>query len=187
MVRGVACLLAGSFALACATTDDPEDPLSPSLPPPPPLVRDASPIQSDSLVYTLRPFSGGYEAQGWFTYTNTTGHTVHFRRCLLSSTEPLVSIARTEVDTLLPTVVNVIWACAGLVPSGELDPGATVSVSLFLGSAQSPQANPPVQRYERVGRFRVSFQLCSAPGVDGCPLLPLPERQSNAFEVRFPN
>ena len=181
-------LLASCIVLAC---EDPAEPVVPPPPPPPPpgppLVRDASPIQSDSLVYTLKSSPGVYEAWGSFSYTNTTGHTIYFARCFSNSTVPLANIRRSEVDTLLRSAVNVIWACVGGVPSGELAPGATVTIPLFLGSAVSPQAYPPTYAYERVGRFRVSFMLCSALGIDGCPLLPQPERQSNAFEVRFAN
>ena len=58
---------------------------------------------------------------------------------------------------------------------------------VWLGSTESPNANPPIRPSERVGRFRVEVELCAAAVEDSdfCVPVPQAQRQSNAFDVVF--
>jgi hypothetical protein len=63
-----------------------------------------------------------------------------------------------------------------------------MTLRVWLGSALSPNANPPILPAERVGRFRIELTLCRSPVADSdrCEWLPQHQRQSDAFDVVFP-
>jgi hypothetical protein len=42
---------------------------------------DESPVQTDSLVYTLRRTPQGYDATATLRYVNRTGRAVHYQQC----------------------------------------------------------------------------------------------------------
>lgn len=48
-------------------------------------VREASPVQTDTTEYRLRPVGGGYEATAVATYVNRTGASIYFPRCGVGS------------------------------------------------------------------------------------------------------
>lgn len=148
--------------------------------------RDDSPIQTDALVYRLRRIPGGYDATAIASYTNRTGQPVYFARCDPTSTLPIHFVVREPPDET-PSVVGAVWACVGGVPTGVIAPDSGVTVEVWLGSLDSPNAQPPIRPEERVGLFRIVFQLHHVPGVDpdAETLLPLEERRSNVFRISF--
>jgi hypothetical protein len=151
--------------------------------------RDASPVQTDSLQYHLRKVPGAYDAYATATYVNRTGGPVYFARCGSAATGPLFYLRRSGPDSTAAAFIGAVWACVGGVPTGTLAPGEALSVRVWLGSTESPNANPPIRPSERVGRFRVEFALCAAPAADSDYCVPVPQaqRQSNAFDVLFEN
>jgi hypothetical protein len=178
--RILAIALAG--ALACSDPEgDPDDfELRPGAPPP---------VATDADVYTLTRVDGGYTAEALATYTNTTGRTVYYRRCLPESTGPIFGLRRTGADSSAPALVGGVWACVGGVHTGLIRPGGTLSARVDLGSWDSPQAQPPVTTDQRVGRFRIEFALCAEDASDSsdCEALPQAARESNAFDLRLPS
>ena len=179
IARLFAVTLAG--ALACSEPNaDPEDfALRPGAPPP---------VTTDAAVYTLTRIDGGYAAEALATYTNTTGRTVYYRRCMPESTGPIFGLRRTGADSSAPAFVGGVWACVGGVHTGRIRAGGTLSARVDLGSSDSPLAVPPVTADQRVGRFRVEFALCAedAADSDDCEAIPQAARESNAFDLRLP-
>jgi hypothetical protein len=68
-----------------------------------------------------------------------------------------------------------------------IEPAESVVFRVWLGSADSPNANPPIRPEERTGVFRIFLRLFDRPTTndDGEGLLPEGDRQSNVFEVTF--
>lgn len=151
------------------------------------LTRDDSPVQTDSLVYTLQRVSGAWRAYATATFRNTTSATVSFARCMPSDTIPMFGIRRTGPDSTRQLFVDWDWACVGGVPTGEIVPGAEKTVRVPLGSIDQPSMQPPLQRDWLIGLMRIELRLCQQPVADSddCDPLPQAQRQSNAFEVRF--
>lgn len=150
--------------------------------------RDNAPVQTDSLRYTLRPVPGGYDAWATVMFANRSTSAIAFARCNSQSTTPLWWVRRTGADSTAKAFIGGAWACVGGVPSGRLAPGDSMVLRVWLGSTASPNANPPIQPAERVGRFRVELTLCKGAVADSdrCELLPQAQRQSNPFDVVFP-
>lgn len=178
-VLGLACLLGGSCADSAHLLIPPE---------PPPLVRDGSPAQTDSLVYHLKFDGAIYDAWADVTLRNTSAFAVHYGRCLSSSTGPMYGMRRTEVDTLRRSFVGSAPACVGGVPTGVLAPSGMLTTRVWLGSTLSPFAQPPIEPGWRTGRFRIVFRLCQQAEADSdnCQAASTSSSQSNAFEVRLP-
>ena len=172
--------LALAAAVACGSTDvDPGD-FTPAPGAP-------APISTDAPVYTLTKVSGGYDAEALAVYTNTTGRTVYFARCTSEARGPLFFVRRTGADSTAASFVGGIWACVGGVPTGRVRPGGSLSARVWLGSTDSPNARPPITMADRIGQFRIAFQLCAEPAADSdeCVLLPAAARESNEFELRL--
>ena len=166
--------------LGCTATDvDPNDfALVPGAPPP---------IVTDATTYTLTKVAGGYDALAQAVYTNTTGRMVYYQRCMPDLPGPIYGVRRTGPDSTARAFVGGVWACVGGVPTGRVRPGGTLSAEVWLGSTDSPNAQPPIAVGERVGQFRIEFALCAAyaESSDNCAPLPTAARESNAFEVRL--
>lgn len=183
-----ATLLAIAILAACREADRglPSAPLPPRSPPVQP-VWDASPVQTDSLVYTLRRSPGEYRAVVSATYTNRTGASVYFERCTSSYTTPMFRISRTGPDSTRKFFVDWGWGCHGNVPPGVILPGASVAIAARFGSGDQPNMRPALQPEWLVGVFRIYLDLCTRPeGAAICTdARPPNERVSNAFEVRY--
>lgn len=149
---------------------------------------DDAPARTDSLRYTLRVVPGGYDAAANVTFTNHGTSAIAYARCGPQSTTPMWSVVRTGPDSTAKSSIVSAWGCVGGVPTGLIAPGDSVTMLVWLGSTTSPNANPPIQPSERVGRFRVRLTLCTRPVAESgyCDLLPQAQRQSNAFDVVFP-
>ena len=162
-------------SLGCAT---------PSAPGP---ARDDSPVQTDAVVYRLRRVPGAYEATARATYVNRTGSTVYYMRCLPSDKGPMYGYHRTGPDSARSLFSNIAWACVGGVPPGALRAGDSVSVHVRLGAFDQPQMSPPLRPEEIVGQMRIWLDLCGRNGTGSadCVPLPLAQKQSNAFDVRY--
>ncbi len=167
-------------SLACSGTKPGEEDftLAPGTPPP---------VTTDSAVYTLARVDGGYSAEAVATYTNTTGRSVYYQRCLPESEEPIHGVRRTGPDSTARTFLGSAWACVGGVPTGRVVPGAALGARVNLGSTDSPDAQPPITPEQRVGRFRVELALCARHADDSgdCDALPQAARESNVFELRL--
>lgn len=154
---------------------------------PTPPARDDSPVQTDSLVYTLRSRPSVYEAEAVAHYVNRTGRPVYFAQCI--GREPLArhSIVPVEPRQRRP-VLGVVWACAGGNPPGVVAPGDSLLVRVWLGSMESPHANPPITMADRTGCFRILLHLSHSPSEDSdaLELLPEEQRRSNIFCVHPP-
>jgi len=174
VTRCVAVLAIGS--MSCRSADAPGPP------------RDSSPVQTDATVYHLQTTSAGYSAWATATYTNETSGPVYFVRCMDEDTLPIYYLGRTGPDSTAPAFIGVFWGCIGGVPTGVLNVGKTISVRVWLGSLDSPQAQPPITDAERSGTFRILLDFCTAytSDSDTCTRLPREQRQSNAFDVRVP-
>jgi hypothetical protein len=147
-----------------------------------------SPVQTDSLEYTLLRVPGGYQALARAVYVNRTGRELHFARCTPDHDGPIFNLQRaTSVTT--QSVVGGAWACVGGVPTGRLPAGDSVVVNVGLGSWDSPHANPPITMSMRTGLFRVVLQLCQDHAADsvGCRLLPIEQRRSSIFRINPPD
>jgi hypothetical protein len=156
------------------------------------------PVQTDSLVYTLRDVQGGYDAWASATYRNQTGGTVFYKRCRGPDSNaaknnptvagPMFGIGRAGPDSTRYNAVGWFWACPGPIPPGSIAPDEVVSVRVWLGSGDSPYANPPVTMANRTGTFRIYLMLCETfeQESDRCDLLPDEQRRSNVFEIRAP-
>ena len=147
-------------------------------------VRDASPVQTDSLVYRLVRLPSEYRTYVTATYRNTSGGPVFFDRCGPESVAPMFGVGRTGPDSARPYMQDIAWACVGGVPMGTIANGESVTVRVPVGSLDQPRANPPMQPEDLIGLLRVYFRLCKV-NVENCPQLPLEQRQSNAFLVTY--
>ena len=181
-MRPVSCAVTVGLAatLGCGTTtSDPDDfSLVPGARPP---------IVTDATEYVLSRVPGGYDAEAEAVYTNTTGRTVYYQRCLHELEGPIHWIRRTGPDSAAAAWIGSAWGCVGGVPTGRVRPGQTLRARVWLGSTDSPHAQPPITPKERVGRFRIEFALCTryAADSDDCDALPQAARESNDFVVRF--
>jgi hypothetical protein len=168
----LACTGGGSEKLAARSSESPP--------------HDGAPITTDARVYYLTEAPGQFDAYALATYTNRTGKTVYFKRCRRNSVGPMAGVRRIDGKPSHLTV-GAVWACVGGVPTGEIPPGGSLSANVWLGSAKSPDADPPDRLDDRVGTFRILFQLCRSheDDSDDCELLDDADRQSNPFEIRF--
>ena len=157
---------------------------APSAPGP---ARDGAPVQTDAVVYELRRIPGAYEATARATYVNHTGSPVYYTRCLPGDAGPIFGYRRTGPDSTRSLFTDSAWGCVGGVPAGVLRPGDSVTVHVRLGAFDQPQMTPPLQPDEIVGRMRIWLALCTrnVPNSADCGPLPLVERESNAFDVRY--
>jgi hypothetical protein len=173
-------LLAAAAVVALAACDDAADPMA--VPD-----RDASPVQTDSLAYTLARGPSAYRAVVTATYRNGGSAPVYFKRCMPNDPLPTVSVRRTGADSARTLFVDWAWACVGGVPTGTLAPGQSVTVRVPVGSVDQPQMQPPLRPEQLVGRLRVELDLCArfTAESDFCEPLPQPQRSSNAFLVRY--
>lgn len=167
------------IALGCRAVAEPDGPPQP---------RDASPVQTDSTVYHLRPVRGAYHATAVATYVNRTGAKVYYARCGVGSHDgPMFGYRRTGPDSARALFTDSAWGCVGGVPTGEIAPGDSVTVHVRLGALHQPNMTPPLRREDIVGQMRVTLELCArfARDSDDCDLVAASARQSNAFDVRF--
>jgi hypothetical protein len=150
-------------------------------------VRDQSPVQTDSLSYTLKRFPGEHRAYVIATYQNTTPSPVYFKRCNSTSSTPMFGIARTGPDSTRAFFADWAWACVGGVPTGAIAPGERVTVQVSFGSVDQPNMQPPLKPEDMVGTFRIHLILCSkfSGDSDYCEVMPRDQRQSNAFVVHY--
>ncbi|HKP16069.1 MAG TPA: hypothetical protein VJT85_08390 [Gemmatimonadaceae bacterium] len=150
-------------------------------------VRDGSPVQTDAVVYRLRRMPGAYEATALATYVNRTGSPVYFQRCHPSLDGPIFGYFRTGPDSTRSLFTDTAWGCVGGMPPGVILPGDSVTVAVRLGAFDQPSMTPPLRPEEIVGQMRIWLSLCARPSADSgdCKSLPIEERQSNAFEVRY--
>lgn len=171
--------LALAAAVACSSTDVDPEAFAPAPGAP-------APVTTDATVYTLTKSIGGYDAGALAVYTNTTGRTVYYRRCNPESTGPIHYVRRTGADSTAAAFVGVVWACVGGVPTGRVRPGGTLTALVWLGSTDSPHAQPAITIAQRVGRFRIGFELCAeyAGDSEDCVPLPAAARESSEFELR---
>jgi hypothetical protein len=148
---------------------------------------DASPVQTDSLIYHLRRTPGEFSAYVSAVYRNTTADPVYFARCNPAATGPMFWSRRTGPDSTRSFFTDWGWACVGGVPTGTLMPGDSLIVSVRFGSVDQPMMQPPLQPDELVGDFRVQLLLCVRPEQDSdhCSPSPQAQRSSNAFSVRY--
>lgn len=154
-------------------------------PPVPP--RDGSPVQTDSLEYTLEHRPGIFEAQAVARYVNRTGRPVHFARCRSEDPLPIYEIRR-EGPGERTTIIGYTRGCVGGIPTGVVAPGDSLVVPVWLGSGESPYANPPVTMAHRTGCFRIHLALVEAPAAnsDYTRVVPDERRRSNVFCIRPP-
>lgn len=149
--------------------------------------RDASPAQTDSLVYHLVRTPGMYRAYVTATYTNNTAAPIHFARCGTGATTPMYGVRRTGPDSTARLFIDWAWACVGGVPTGTLAPGASVTVRVPVGSIDQPNMSPPLKPEDLVGTMRIVFSICKSRAGDSdyCEDVPGAQRQSNAFRVVY--
>jgi hypothetical protein len=154
---------------------------------PTPPVRDNSPVQTDSLIYTLEYRSGVYEAEAVARYVNRTAGPVYFDRCMPHDQKPMYGLVPAE-DRQKRPVLGMAWACVGGVPPGSVAPGDSIHIPVWLGSLNAPYSDPPTTMADRTGCFRLLLRLVRSPGKDSdrSELLPEEQRRSNIFCVRSP-
>lgn len=171
--------LAVLVALACATPGEPEFGVHYSA---------GSPVQTDSVDYTLVRVPGGYQAMARAVYVNRTSRAMYFARCTADHNGPMFHLRRASSAATI-SVVGDAWACVGGVPTGRLPAGDSVIVHVGLGSWDSPHADPPITMLMRTGVFRVVLQLCRDYAADSssCRGLPIEQRWSNPFRVNPPH
>ena len=150
-------------------------------------VRDNSPAQTDSQIYHLQRLPSEYRAYAVATYTNRTASPVYFARCNRESTIPMFGIRRTGADSAKKLFSDVAWACVGGVPTGEIAPGASVTIRAILGSMDQLAMQPPLKPEDIVGLMRVTLELCRTFSADSdyCDPVPDAQRISNAFLVSY--
>jgi len=184
---GLLLIVLGASALACAGPGDTKRVGMNATPRSTATFQESSPVETDAAVYYLTESPSQFDAYAVATYKNRTGRAVHFKRCNSDSEGPMYAIRRSGSDAERRSLVTAVWACVGGVPSGTLRPGDSLSARVWLGSMKSPNADPPDRPEDRIGRFQIDFLLCAAQvsDSDDCRLLPLSERQSNEFEIRF--
>ena len=148
--------------------------------------RDDSPVQTDAVVYRLRHRPGIYEATAHATYVNRTGRPVYYPRCHLQDDGPTFGYRRTGPDSARALFTDTYWACVDGLQPVVLQPGDRVAFDVRLGSFEQRQMTPPLRLDDIVGRMRIWLRLCArATDTAPCELLPMAERQSNAFDVRW--
>jgi hypothetical protein len=167
--------LSAAASLACATASA-QGP-----------TRDTSPVQTDAVVYRLRRVGGAYEATARATYVNRTGSVVYYSRCLPTDDGPMYGYRRTGPDSARSLFTDTSWGCVGGVPPGALRPGDSVTVAVRVGALDQRQMAPPLRPEEIVVRMRIWLSLCArnAANSNDCLPLPLAQRESNAFDVRY--
>lgn len=151
--------------------------------------RDASAVVTDTTIYRLHDTGGVLLARAFATYVNRTAERVYFARCMPTDAFPLYWFRRTGADSMKAAEFGPAWACVGSVSPGVIEAGATLSFQLLLYARADYNGQPPPDPPARVGLFRAElpFYRC-ATGVtwtQGCTLLAQPDRQTNAFDVRF--
>jgi hypothetical protein len=106
---------------------------------------------------------------------------------LPDSDTPMYDVRRTGPDSTRSSLVGLAWACVGGVPTGLVPPAGSVTVQARLGGTTSSSATPTTEPEAGLGHFRVVLALCAEAVNDSdlCTPLPMPESQSNAFEVRW--
>lgn len=144
-------------------------------------------VKTDATVYVLKESDGSFDAYATATFRNHFGRAVYFQRCTGDSQGPMYEIRRTGIQAGHRSLVGAVWACVGGVSTGDVPHGESISVRVWLGSAKSPNANPPDRPEDRVGVFRILLNLCRTyqGDSDDCELLPDSERRSNEFEIRY--
>lgn len=149
-------------------------------------VRDNSPIQTDSTVYTLRPVLGGYAATASVLYVNHSSSPVYYVPCNPGLPHPDVDLHRAGADTMRH-YIGISCIRPGGVSTLTLDPGDTLTFTVDLGSLGN--IRPGITMAHRSGLFRIALKLCERFTIesDYCVLLPIEQRRSNAFRVAPPD
>ncbi len=149
--------------------------------------RDDSPAQTDSLVYHLQRLPSEYRAYVTATFTNRNSSSVYFARCNRQSTVPIFGIRRTGADSAKILFSDFAWACVGGVPTGEIAPGASLTVRVPVGSVDQAAMQPPLKPEHLIGLMRVTLSLCRQFSADSdyCDPVPDAQRISNAFLVTY--
>jgi hypothetical protein len=170
-----------SIAIAATACDEQHEVVAPTA--------HVSPaVTTDSAAYTLRKVAGGYDAVAHAVYVNRTGGPVYYARCDPRSTGPMYGLRRVVPDTGF-SFVGGAWACVGGVPTGMLSAGDSITVDVWLGSTDSPAAQPPITMGQRIGRFKILLELCDRPLADSddCKLVGEDARSSNEFDLKPPS
>lgn len=175
--RGASWLLLGSVVVIGAACAEEPEAFSPSY--------DGSPIETDALEYQLTYWPdddfGLYDAEAIATYVNLSDAPVYFERCYPEDAVPIHGLVRAPPDDGR-SVVGWAWGCVGGVAPGVLESGESLVVPVWLGSTESPDAEPPITMEMRTGLFRIEFRLISS---EGAPL-PDEQRRSNTFVISPP-
>ena len=147
----------------------------------------AAPIKMDALSYQLSRAPFGFDAEAVAVFVNRSSADVHFKRCTPAWDVPTYWVIREPPDTTL-TFVGGAFACVGGVPTGRLAVGDSLVLAVWLGSSESPRANPPILMEHRTGLFRIFFDLCVSVvnDSDECQLVPPEKRRSNLFHILPP-
>ena len=152
--------------------------------------RDDSPLQTDQTAYRLHRNGEQLDAEAVVTITNSSLNDIHYARCggFGPDEKPMFAVFRNAPDETR-SEVGVSYGCSGGVPSGRIAPGETVEATVWLGSHDSPNANPPVLMEHRIGIFRIRARFCEEAVEESgdCVDTPLETRQSNAFEILPPS
>ena len=145
--------------------------------------RDDSPTQTDRTVYVLQRYNNASLSSAIATYVNRTGHSVYYQRCTIEDPNPMYGLRRTGPDSSRSLVTDLAWGCVGGVPTGVIASAESVTIRIRLGSLDEPNMKPE----DITGTMRVVLELCGdyRANSDPCVQLPLAERQSNAFVVRY--
>lgn len=167
-----------SVCFACVTGPD-DDALTP--------VRDASPLQTDSVSYRLVRTQHEFSTVVAGTFTNSTGRPIYFQRCLPRDSTPIFYVGRTGPDSARRFFVDWAWACVGGVPTGVLAPGRSLTIRARVGSIDQPTMQPRLKPQDLVGLLRIRLALCARFRDDSDYCEPTPEWQtrSNAFLVHY--
>lgn len=150
--------------------------------------RDNSPLQTDSVSYTLVRKQYEYSAVVTGTFRNTTAAPIYFQRCMPRDSTPIFYIGRTGRDSTRRFFVDWAWACVGGVPTGILQPGQSLTIKARVGSTDQPTMQPRLQREDLVGLLRIRLALCARflQDSDYCEPMPDPNYgRSNAFLVHY--
>lgn len=159
------------------------------VPPVPP--RDVSPLQTDSLSYTLTgSHSTEWSGELVVRYVNRGRATVYLPGCQPGiPISPQYGFLRAAPDTGR-VIFSAVWGCVGGVPALPIPPGGSRIDTLRYVSIVSPESRPIEHPWERVGLMRVSYAIYAAVTETGeadyRTLLPEVERRSNVFELRYP-
>jgi hypothetical protein len=152
-----------------------------------PSVVRGEPIRTDAVEYHLIRMPGEYRTYVTATYTNRTSQPVYFARCTPADARPMFSVRRTGADSTRTFFTDWAWACVGGVPTGKIDPGASVAVRVPFGSVDQPAMQPPLKAGDLAGTFRIVLSLCRdfVSDSDACAPVGDAERISNAFVVSY--